>query len=133
MSEQRKEPREAFDWRALCAKAGAYPLDAFAFVQEGLRHTVEQLERNDPQMSEAQRHVTGRELCLGLRDFAVHQYGMLARTVLERWGVRKTDDFGKIVFAMVEAGLMRARETDSAEDFRGVFDFAEAFDGVGVG
>jgi uncharacterized repeat protein (TIGR04138 family) len=71
--------------------------------------------------------VTGPQLCLGLRDFAIQKYGMLARTVLERWGIRKTDDFGRIVFAMIEAGLMRKSDEDSESDFQGVFDFDEGF------
>jgi uncharacterized repeat protein (TIGR04138 family) len=52
---------------------------------------------------------------------------MLAKTVLAQWGVRRTEDFGKIVFAMIDAGLMRGSDTDTPEDFRGVYDFDEAF------
>lgn len=73
------------------------------------------------------RHVSGQQLCVGLRDFAIVQFGALARTVLERWGVRKTEDFGKIVFAMIDAGLMRKTDEDTLEDFRDVYEFEEAF------
>jgi uncharacterized repeat protein (TIGR04138 family) len=110
-----------------------YPIDAFAFVQEGLRHTVETLQRNEDQLEAPSRHVSGRELCIGLREFAIGQYGLLARVVLERWGIERTNDFGEIVFAMVDAGLMRASEDDSTDDFDGVYRFDEAFDGVSVG
>jgi len=110
-----------------------FPIDAFAFVQEGLRHTVDTLERNNDQLEAANRHVTGRELCIGLRDYALGQYGLLARTVLEQWGIERTDDFGEIVFAMVDAGLMRANDDDTTDDFIGVYRFDEAFDGVSVG
>ncbi len=75
------------------------------------------------------RHVTGQELCLGLRSLAVEKYGLLARTVLRGWGVRTTEDFGKIVYAMVDTGLLRTSEQDSLDDFRGVYEFDEAFDG----
>ena len=68
-----------------------------------------------------------QQLCLGLKDHAVRQYGLLARTVLERWGIRATGDFGKIVFAMIDAGLMKKTDDDSLEDFCGVYDFDEAF------
>lgn len=110
-----------------------YPIDAFAFVQEGLRHTVETLRRHEDQLESPNRHVTGRELCLGLREYAIGQYGLLARVVLERWGIERTNDFGEIVFAMVDAGLMRASEDDSTDDFDSVYQFDEAFGGVGPG
>ncbi|UYV13010.1 MAG: hypothetical protein NCW75_01685 [Phycisphaera sp.] len=76
------------------------------------------------------RHVSGQELCLGLRSLAVEKYGLLARTVLRGWGVSKTEDFGKIVYAMVDTGLLRTSEQDSLDDFRGVYEFEEAFDGL---
>ena len=121
------------DWKALREKAGPYPMEAFAFVQEGLRHTVETCRQNEPEMPTEGRHVSGPELCVGLRDYAIKQYGLLARTVLESWGIESTDDFGSIVFGMVETGLMRKTDNDSLEDFRGVYDFHEAFDTVEVG
>jgi len=121
------------DWKSLRDAAGPFPPEAFEFVQNGLRHTVETCRHNEPQMPEEGRHVSGAELCIGLRDYALRQYGMLARTVLESWGITRTEDFGRIVFGMVEAGLMRKTEEDSVEDFRAVYEFDEAFDGVEVG
>lgn len=123
------------DVGALTIETSDYPIDAFAFVQEGLRHTVETLERNNDQLESPSRHVSGRELCIGLREFALGQYGMLARTVLQQWGIERTDDFGEIVFAMVDAGLMRANDDDTTDDFSGVYQFDQAFDDdiVGVG
>ncbi len=73
-------------------------------------------------------HVSGQQLCMGLRSLAMQNYGLLAPTVLRGWGVRSTEDFGKIVYAMVDAGLLRTSENDSLDDFRGVYDFDEAFD-----
>ncbi len=122
-------------WEMIRRSAGLYPPQAFAFVQAGLRHTVERLsearerDENSLASSEAEngRHVNGQELCIGLRDYAVSQYGLLARTVLEQWNIRRTEDFGRIVFMMVEAGLLRKTDEDSIEDFTGVFDFDEVF------
>jgi len=104
-----------------------YPPAAFVFVQEGLRHTVDTLREAESGMPESGRHVSGRELCMGLRDYAIKQYGPLARSVLRTWRVHRTEDFGRIVFALVEAGRLRKTEEDSAEDFQGVYDFDEAF------
>ncbi|MEM6334862.1 MAG: Minf_1886 family protein [Planctomycetota bacterium] len=117
------------------ASNSRYPLDAFVFVQRGLDFTVTRmhgemaLESSDDGDENAgqDRHVTGRELCHGLRDFAVDQYGLMARTVLRRWGVTACEDFGRIVFEMVEAGLMRRTDEDTFEDFVGVFEFRDAF------
>lgn len=116
-------------WDAIKQHAGPFPPEAFLFVQEGLRATVERLfdSTGDEPELEAGRHVTGQQLCMGLRSYAIEQYGLLARAVLAHWNIRRTEDFGRIVFALVDAGLMRKTETDSLDDFYAVFDFDEAF------
>src|SRR3982750_748932 len=81
------------DWTSIRNNAGPYPHEAFQFVREGLAHTVKMFHGDAA--SSAARHVSRPQLCVGLRDFAVTTYGMLARTVLCRWGVRSTDDFGR--------------------------------------
>ena len=106
---------------------GLYPPEAFAFIQKGLNHTVSQLhgKQKDPKAS---RHVTGQDLCDGLREVALAEWGRMARTVLRRWNITSTLDFGRIVFAMVDAGLMQKTEDDTIEDFRNVYDFKTAFE-----
>ena len=74
------------------------------------------------------RHVGGRELCWGLRDFALRRWGMMARTVLTHWKVKTTKDFGRIVFAFIDQDLMQKQEGDCIEDFDEVYSFEEAFD-----
>lgn len=71
-------------------------------------------------------HVSAGELLAGLREYALREYGPLARTVFAAWGVRSTDDFGTIVFELIEQGEMRATERDRIEDFQGVYDFESA-------
>lgn len=125
------------NWPTLRRKAN-FPQEAFQFVQDGLRHTAEMVHGESAIKEPArghigpERHVNGPQLCLGLRDFAIQKYGMLARTVLERWGVRRTDDFGRIVFAMIESGLLRKSEDDAEADFHAVFEFDEAFSASSV-
>lgn len=121
-----------FDLKSIMEKAGGYSPGAYQFIRDGLGHTVAHVhgaEALQAPVSEDDdsRHVSGRQLCLGLRDFAIIRYGLLAKTVLGHWGVRTTEDFGKIVFALVEAGLMRTTDEDTIEDFQGVFDFDEEF------
>lgn len=112
-----------------------YPMDAFLFLQRGLDFTVNRMhgemedpEQYGPEDAENSRHVTGQDLCRGLRDFAIKEYGLLARTVLRRWSITSCRDFGEIVFAMVDGGLMRKTDNDSIHDFSNVFDFSDAFD-----
>ena len=122
------------DWKFLRDKAGPFPPAAYQFVREGLAHTVKGIHGDAPSMmhDEEGRHVSGQQLCLGLRDFALKQYGRLAKMVLASWNITETGDFGRIVFAMIDAGLMRKTEEDTMEDFQGVFDFDEAFGDLSV-
>lgn len=97
---------------------------AYFFVRQGLDHTLRNLQS---QPDGELRHVTGQELLEGIRDFAHDQYGPLAFTLLDHWGVRKCDDFGDIVFNLVEYGVLGKTESDKKEDFAGVYEFEEAF------
>lgn len=122
------------DWKQIREKAGPFPAQAYQFVRDGLQHTVKTIHGQQGDMggdsggdAEESRHVSGQQLCLGLKDYALQQYGLMARTVLSHWNVRKTEDFGRMVFAMVEAGLMRKTDDDTLEDFTGVFEFDQAF------
>ncbi|MBK9187938.1 MAG: hypothetical protein IPM33_03180 [Phycisphaerales bacterium] len=115
------------DWKAIREKAGPFPLSAYQFVREGLAHTVKMIHGEGGAPDDETRHVSGQQLCQGLRDYAVRRYGLMARTVMRNWRITSTRDFGRIVFAMIDAGLMRKTEDDSLDDFEGVFDFDEAF------
>jgi uncharacterized repeat protein (TIGR04138 family) len=105
-----------------------YPLEAFRFVQQGLGFSVDKFhgELTDPNVS---RHISGAQLCDGLREYALLKWGMLARVVLRRWNINSTLDFGRIVFALVESGLLQKTDQDVLEDFRSVYDFRTAFEG----
>jgi uncharacterized repeat protein (TIGR04138 family) len=108
----------------ICAKDARFATDAYHFVQEGLNHTLKSLKRGG---SHAHRHVSGRELLDGLREFALKEYGPMSKAVLNEWGVKSTDDFGQIVFNLVSGGVLGKNETDSPNDFKNVFTFEDAF------
>jgi uncharacterized repeat protein (TIGR04138 family) len=76
---------------------------------------------------EARRHVTGAELAWACRDFARKQFGLLAPVVLAHWGITRTEDIGRIVFTLVEVGLLVTQPGDTESDFEGVYQFADAF------
>lgn len=97
-----------------------YPRQAYGFIMEGLKHTTSRLP--------VRRHVTGQELSLGIRDYAISQYGIAAGLVFDQWGLTQTRDFGEIVFNLIQAGLMRKTDEDSLDDFNDVFDFETEFD-----
>ncbi len=93
---------------------------AYLFLLSALHHVIGRLDRP--------RHISGAELAEGARDLAIQRFGLLARTVLEHWGIHSTEDFGEIVFTLVEAGILVADEDDRPQDFQGIFDFEEAFE-----
>ena len=101
-----------------------YNPDAYLFVREGLDFTVK-LHKKTGQV--ATRHVTGQELLEGLRRYALQQFGPMTKTVLSYWGVKRCEDFGEIVFNMVDGGILGKQERDSRDDFKGGYDFDEVF------
>lgn len=105
---------------------GRYPREAFAFLHDGLARAVKDVY-GEQAGDEGSRHVTGRQLCDALRDEALERWGLLAPTVLARWNIHETMDFGNMVYLLTDHGLMRKNDTDSIDDFREVYGFAEAF------
>lgn len=93
---------------------------SYIFVLHALHSVISSLE--------TPRHVTGQELAEGVRKLALDRFGPIARTVLEHWGIHDTDDVGRVVFAMVEQGILIKQDGDQPEDFTDVFDFEEAFE-----
>ena len=108
---------------------GLYPAEAFEFVQQGLTYTVNKMHGEDKETGES-RHVSGQQLCEGLREYALSQWGFLASVVLRRWNIQSTMDFGRIVFALVDNGFMQKTEEDTVEDFRNVYAFDGAFESM---
>ena len=107
----------------LCARDRRYAPEAYLFLHEGLMRTLKNVQEKEKKP----RQITGAELADGLREYALDQYGPLAMTVLGRWGLRTTRDFGEIVFLLLEAGLLGKTEEDKIEDFDDLFDFDAAF------
>lgn len=107
------------------SRSGTYHPHAYQFVFDALRHAQENLGRSDS--DQATGHVSGRELLEGVRDLARKQFGLMTIPVFAEWGIRKTDDFGRMVFELIEAGEMRKTDRDHFEDFVEVYDFRKAF------
>ena len=105
---------------------GRYPAEAYAFLREGLSQAVSDVYGQKETIVD-QRHVTPLQLCQALSKLAVERWGMLAPTVLKRWNIKTTMDFGNMVYLMIEYGYMNKTEQESQEDFRDLFAFTEAF------
>ena len=103
----------------ILARDPRYTVEAYAFVRAGLDFTVRRLKKP--------RHVSGQELLEGIREFAIEEFGPMAKTVLNGWGIAHTEDVGEIVFNMVETGLLGKTEKDNRADFANGYDFDEAF------
>ena len=120
------------DLAGVLARDSRYTIQAYAFVFEALEYTKSLRKRSQTRSksrrsSSAPRHVTGRELCEGVRKLALESYGMMALTVLNLWGIRSTSDIGELVYSLIATGDFEKTPTDSRTDFDDVFDFDEAF------
>jgi uncharacterized repeat protein (TIGR04138 family) len=104
-----------------------YASEAYEFVFLALGHTQKMLGRVPPgDAGEQEHHVRGPELLAGIRDLALQEFGLMARTVFRMWGINSTADFGEIVFNLIEAGLMSKTDEDDRLDFHDVYDLDTA-------
>ncbi|HTQ32245.1 MAG TPA: Minf_1886 family protein [Opitutaceae bacterium] len=111
----------------ICKEDARFDCKAYDFVRQGLDYTVKEIKKKDPLHGVRSQHVNGAELLHGLRTFALEQFGPLAKTVLNEWGVTRCADFGDIVFNLIEYNVFSKTETDRREDFADVYNFDDAF------
>lgn len=111
----------------ICKEDPRFDRRAYDFVRLGLDHTVKEFKKKDGARAAKSRHVSGPELLEGLRIYALDQYGPLAKTVLNAWGVKRCSDFGEIVFNLIEYSVFSKTDSDRREDFAGTYTFDEAF------
>jgi uncharacterized repeat protein (TIGR04138 family) len=110
--------------KGICANDNRYPTEAYAFVREALDFTTKML--NKPAENK-KKHVTGAELLDGIREYAIQEFGPMTSTVFKTWGISRTEDFGEIVFNLVESGILGKTDTDKKEDFVNRYDFFNIF------
>lgn len=117
-----------------------YKIEAYQFVRDALSYAQEVLElgveqptepgeedEDDEDAPQVEAHLTGQQLCQAIRLYAQEQFGLMAKTVLNNWGIHRTGDFGEIVYNLIDIGLMKKSKTDRREDFDDVYDFEHAF------
>lgn len=130
---------ESFLLYQLVQKDPRYPIQAYLFVREALAFAADSLELDagyedsvpdeisSVYQSTPSRHVTGQQLCEGIRQFAINQFGYMAKVVLKNWGIEKTSCFGDIVYNMIDVGIMRKSEEDRRDHFDDVYRFDDVF------
>lgn len=110
-------------------KDSRYAYEAYEFVFSALAHSQKMLGKpsQDGELGpEGTHHVSGPELLDGVRDLALREFGLMARTVFRMWGINNTSDFGEIVFNLIDANLMSKTQEDNRADFADVYDLDEA-------
>lgn len=112
----------------IAKKDGRYSPRAFQFVHEGLEYTVKKFYPNVQRPGDELHHISGKQLCEGLADLAAEKWGRMAKVTLNQLGIKSTNDFGNIVYLLVENKWMHARAEDSIEEFNNVYDFEEVFE-----
>ena len=117
-------------WQAVQAD-GRYPPDAYEFLCRALAHTQRSLGRvpepgDDPRTA-LHKHVSATELCEGLRQYSLQQFGPLSLAVFRRWNLGGTRDVGNMVWHLVDRGVWHRHPGDRIEDFEQVYDFELAF------
>ena len=126
-------PQERFE--DLIRKDTRYHPEVYKFVYDALDFTVRHKYGTAGAPEEdlpagCGQHVTGQDLLEGLREYALEEFGCLAGVVFDSWGVHRSEDFGEIVFNMVETEILGKTEEDSREDFARGYDFRETFGNV---
>ncbi|MGW8256493.1 MAG: Minf_1886 family protein [Thermoguttaceae bacterium] len=133
------DPSDSFV--ALLQEDRRYKIEAYILIFEALNYAHHELGLGADKQSEpstgpeapselsqtVERHISGQELCEAIRRYALHQYGYLAKSVLNSWGLHATGDFGEVVFNLIRIGRMKKTAADKKEDFENVYDFHTAF------
>jgi len=110
----------------ICAENQRFHPSAYQFVRESLDYTFKTLQERGEM--KARSHISGEILLDGLRAYALDQYGPMARTVLDYWGVECCEDIGQVVFDLINYGVLGKTEQDRQEDFEGGYNFEDAFE-----
>jgi uncharacterized repeat protein (TIGR04138 family) len=111
----------------ICKDDPRFDRKAYDFVRSGLDQTVKDLRKKDAGRAERSKHVSGPELLDGLRSYALDQFGPLAKTVLNAWGLHRCSDFGEVVFNLIDYNVFSKTENDRREDFSDTYSFEDAF------
>jgi uncharacterized repeat protein (TIGR04138 family) len=113
LGKQPEEPLNAGDQIAKLAKEISVDKRAFEFIHIALLHAT----------NGKQQHISAAKLINSTKVIGHYVFGFLAKTVFNQWGINTTDDWGRVVWALVESGIWGKQEGDKQSDFDGLWDF----------
>jgi uncharacterized repeat protein (TIGR04138 family) len=115
--------------KEICKRDPRYQREAYFFLRDALSHSQSSLQVEEEESNEFAtcHHITGQDLLEGIREFALDEYGPMAAFMLQEWGIFRCEDFGEIVYNLIDIGLFQKDETDRREHFENGYDFYEAF------
>lgn len=116
-TEDEEEEEEEEDTYELDYDAQNFPSSPFADEEEE--------DSGADAQDEDSEGVTAEQICVVAVEYATRAYGLMARTILSRLGLRTTGDLGDVVYKMIDAGLICPSEAESRADFDDVFDLGE--------
>lgn len=119
---QKIEFSEALD--TVIATDPRFDREAYTFLRDALDYTV---KHRNKKREESGGHVTGMELLEGIRQYAIKEFGPMVTTVFSYWGVTRCENFGEMVYNLIGVGIFGKTDSDSIDDFKSAYDFAEAF------
>lgn len=129
--------QDGFQFYQMLQDDPRYPLEAYQFVQDALGYAQQLIDKDDPIVTQLQsdsesidqdKHLTGQQLCYAVKNYAIDQFGLMAKVVLGTWGIHSTDAVGDIVYNLINIGCMKKSKQDRREHFDGVFDFEKEFE-----
>lgn len=127
-------PDDTYTLYQILKKDSRYPLEAYLFVRESLAYASDCLEldyyesvASSECCNRHERHLTGQQLCEAIRQYALKQFGYMAKIVLKNWGIHNTRCFGDIVYNMIQGGIMKKSEYDQRCHFDDVYQFEDVF------
>jgi uncharacterized repeat protein (TIGR04138 family) len=101
------------------AKDSRYYPDAYEFVMEALSFSQVKFKKS--------KHISGEELLTGIKALLLKKFGPMTVQVLKHWGIKTTDDFGNIVYNLVENKVLARDTHDHYDSFKNAYDFDEVF------
>ena len=114
--------QEIKQFEILLQRDHRFTVESYRLILEALN--LAQRNNSGNEIKKADRNVTGQELSAAVRDYALEQFGYMARVILARLGIRRTGDIGDIVYNLIDINLMSKIPNDRREDFDNVFDRA---------
>ncbi|MBR4673243.1 MAG: hypothetical protein IKP00_02160 [Victivallales bacterium] len=113
MSNPDKEIKQRIE--QLASTTGSFPVAAYLLVFDALNKCLlaHKKTRLEP--------IGALELSQTMAEIVRDGFGPFASHLLLKWDIHSTDDFGKIVYELVDANLLALNEGDTIEDFNNLF------------